>query len=401
MQSDHPLRVAIVTQFPMHRYFSEHTGICTEQFSEHPTSWVVNLLPLLAVRSDLEVHLVSLGTYLDGDFRFSDGGIHYHFLRGARIRYQLATFFTIDKSKIHTELRQIQPDIVEAFGTEAGFSYAGVTSKYPCIVYITGIVNYLFNRVKINPASLQWLRFLIAQFVERDTVRRGKYFFVENEFAEQFVRSLNLKASIYKIPNIINPIFFSLTTGLSTRCKSLLFVGAVSEKRKGAWVLLEAFFQLYTQFPDLELAMVGPYDQIDMERLYKQLGERRMTKAVRLYGLKPPEFIANLMQDGAILIHPALMDFSPNSVLEAMVAGIPVVASRVGGIPYMVEEGVTGLLAEPGNSEDLVKKITFLLEHPAAAKSLGENAARKMRRHLNHERIVEEIVTIYHLIAKD
>jgi glycosyltransferase involved in cell wall biosynthesis len=164
---------------------------------------------------------------------------------------------------------------------------------------------------------------------------------------------------------------------------------------------LEAFFQLYTHFPDLELAMVGPYDQIFMERLYNQFGEQRLTKSIRLYGLKPPEFIANLMRDGAILIHPALMDSSPNSVLEAMVAGIPVVASRVGGIPYIVEEGVTGLLAEPGNSEDLAKKITFLLEHPADAKSLGENAARKMRLHLNHHRIVDEIVTIYHNIAKD
>jgi glycosyltransferase involved in cell wall biosynthesis len=401
MQSDRPLRVALVTQFPMHRYFSERISIWTEHFSEHPTSWVVNLLPLLAARSDLEVHLVSLGSYLDGDFRFSDGGIHYHFLRGARIRYQLATFYRIDQRKIHAELGQIRPDVVEAFGTEAGFTYAGVTSKYPCIVYMLGIVNYLFNRVKISPASLQWLRFLVAQFAERDTVRRGKYFFVENEFAEQFVRSLNPKTSIYKIPNIINPIFFSLTTDLSTRCKRLLFVGAVSEKWKGAWNLLEAFFQLYTQFPDLELAMVGPYDQIFMERLYKQFGEQRLTKSIRLYGLKPPEFIANLMRDGAILIHPALMDSSPNSVLEAMVAGIPVVASRVGGIPYIVEEGVTGLLAEPGNSEELAKKITFLLEHPAEAKSLGENAARKMRQHLNHERIVEEIVTIYHHIVKD
>ena len=64
------------------------------------------------------------------------------------------------------------------------------------------------------------------------------------------------------------------------------------------------------------------------------------------------------------------------TIWEAYATKRPVVASRIGGIPYSVEEGKTGLLFEPGNERDLAEKITYLIAHPDEADSMGEAGRR-------------------------
>jgi glycosyltransferase involved in cell wall biosynthesis len=85
----------------------------------------------------------------------------------------------------------------------------------------------------------------------------------------------------------------------------------------------------------------------------------------------------------------------PVSVLEAMSMGIPVVASNIGGIPELMENGKTGILVESNNSEKLSSAIIEILENPGKAKQMSEAAKERVRRNFTIEKMVGQLTSIY------
>ena len=75
--------------------------------------------------------------------------------------------------------------------------------------------------------------------------------------------------------------------------------------------------------------------------------------------------------------------------VEAMAAGIPVIASRIGGLPYTVSDGVTGLLCEPGNAADLAQKIARLLDDPALRRQMGLAGRKRFEEDFTWETVIE------------
>jgi glycosyltransferase involved in cell wall biosynthesis len=85
----------------------------------------------------------------------------------------------------------------------------------------------------------------------------------------------------------------------------------------------------------------------------------------------------------------------PLVILEAMSFGLPVIASRIGGLPELVDEGVTGLLFEPGDSVDLAEKLTLLWGDPELCRSMGIAGRRKAVKHFNEREYWLRLSEIY------
>ncbi len=85
---------------------------------------------------------------------------------------------------------------------------------------------------------------------------------------------------------------------------------------------------------------------------------------------------------------------------EAMLGGMPVIGSRTGGTPELIEEGKTGFLFEYGNSDDLADKIKRLIQNKELLKEMGENAREYAKSHFMIERCVNEIMGVYRSVAK-
>ena len=83
------------------------------------------------------------------------------------------------------------------------------------------------------------------------------------------------------------------------------------------------------------------------------------------------------------------------SLLEAMACGKPVVATRIGGVPEVVEEGKTGLLVPPGDSPALAEALLRLLRDPALRTRMGEAGRRRAERLFDQRRQVEQITAVY------
>ncbi len=86
----------------------------------------------------------------------------------------------------------------------------------------------------------------------------------------------------------------------------------------------------------------------------------------------------------------------PIVLAEAMQFGKPVICSRIGGLPEIVDDGVTGLLFEPGNESDLREKIDWLWKRPAVCRRMGEAGRKKAFREYSEERYYERLISFYH-----
>lgn len=396
------LRVAILAPYPLRMKYGDRLKFRTPESLEHPTSWVVNLLRLATdAYPEIDFHLVSFSSHLAHDVHLEDNGVHYHFLRGVPFRLQALTAYQVDRLILTRMLKHIAPDVVEAFGTEGPYAYSAVTTPYPCVVYMQGIVTEILKQM---PEGLftrfQWINLYITRYIERWTIRHGKTFIAENEFTAKFVRLLNPNARIYNIPNLINPLFFNIIRNPTEEQQDILFIGAINE-RKGALDLLSAFFIVQQRFPQCKLILIGPISD-DMKNKIEVLAvEYGLIDSIQLCGQQTPEFIAKAMSRAAMLVHPSWMDSSPNSVLEAMAAGLPVIANRVGGIPFIIQDGETGLLCEPRRIDLLSSKIIELLQSDQIRLELGGKAKKWMKHNLNPFRIVSEYIKIYYDIHTD
>ena len=116
---------------------------------------------------------------------------------------------------------------------------------------------------------------------------------------------------------------------------------------------------------------------------------------------KDPNMVARYYQAANVYIHAAKADTFPNTVLEALACGIPVVATAVGGIPEQIKEARTGFLVLPGDTEAMTEAIVRLLTDDQLHKFLGKNAAQDARQRFGMKRQVDDYIDWYHEISEN
>jgi glycosyltransferase involved in cell wall biosynthesis len=152
--------------------------------------------------------------------------------------------------------------------------------------------------------------------------------------------------------------------------ESPLVVGCVAflSKRKGVNNLIDAFRQVVDRCPRARLQIIG--DGEERAALLAQIGALELQRHVELLGARPD--VSKLMNAFDIAVLPSLWEPFGLVIVEAMACAKPVVATRVGGIPEIVEHGRTGLLVPAATVEPLAQALLSLIENAALRKRLGE-----------------------------
>lgn len=117
--------------------------------------------------------------------------------------------------------------------------------------------------------------------------------------------------------------------------------------------------------------------------------------AVVFAGERPVEEVADLLAAADVFVLASRWEGLPYSVIEAMMAGLPVVASRVGGLPELVVDGLTGFLVPPGDAEALGRALARLLRDPAERARMGEAARRRALAEFTVDRMVAGTRSVY------
>lgn len=138
--------------------------------------------------------------------------------------------------------------------------------------------------------------------------------------------------------------------------------------------VIRAFRKIKDRFPDARLSVVGDgSERARLEELVEAIG---LTDSVTFHGQLRHEQVQVLYAENDIAVNASNVDNLPGSILEAWACGLPQVSTRAGGIPYMIEDGVTGLLVEMNDCDALAAKVVELLENPDLARRLASNGRR-------------------------
>ncbi len=168
----------------------------------------------------------------------------------------------------------------------------------------------------------------------------------------------------------------------------IIYAGRLGEE-KGLKTLLRA----WKKSPKAKLKILGsgPY-----ENKLKEISATFQLNNVEFLGLQPHKQCINLIRKARFLIMPSeCYETFGLTIIEAFACGKPVIASNLGAMAELVENGKTGLLFEPGNADDLAEKLLFLWNNNSMAKNMGENARLEFEAKYTPERNYQLLMGIY------
>ena len=213
----------------------------------------------------------------------------------------------------------------------------------------------------------------LARAVIKESFTGAAVVVVPTESQRAWMRSISRDTRVACVPHPVTPA--AAPAAIAERPNIVLFLGKL-EQRKGVFDLLDAVAAARATVPDLRLVCAGEGDRGAVARYAQQLG---IADAVKFTGWVGPSGKRALLDAAAVFALPSYAESMPVSLVEAMAAGIPVIATGVGGIPEAVTEGVTGFLVGPGDISTLTRTLRkVLLDRPLAARvgAAGREAAR-------------------------
>lgn len=169
--------------------------------------------------------------------------------------------------------------------------------------------------------------------------------------------------------------------------------------KKGLKSAMQAFAMFHGFQPNSRFVIAGEGPM--KETLIALARELGVAKAVELRGFLDQAALAKLYAESHVFVHPSEMTSDqnqegvPNSMLEAMATGLPVLATRHGGIPEAVTDGASGLLCGERDPQALMEAMFRFTEHPENMLAMGEDAARSVREEFSQQRAIERLESFY------
>lgn len=233
------------------------------------------------------------------------------------------------------------------------------------IVHVHGSQLDLVERSRIRTLELRLIARLAARCV------------VPTPWATRMLGRLGVGATCISNPVRISPGTEPLVRAASSRLR-LLFVGSLG-RRKGVPDLIAAVAEARAAGSDVTLLLVGKEEQRGERRTIEdEIRRTRQEHVVTFAGLKSASELHELYAGADAVCLPSQREVLPMTLLEAMAFGLPVIATSVGGIPDLVEDGTTGLLVAPRSVEELAAAISRLARDPELRHALGRAAQARV-----------------------
>lgn len=342
----------------------------------------------LAAIEGVETHVVTSvrGLKLPED-RVTAAGVHVHLLPLFG-RLGCLTGFEIDRGRIRGKLREIDPDVVHVH-TLLMYGFTALERGWPSVLTMHGI----YYRDSASSRGLDRLQTRLACAYEANTVHRARHISAINRYSANAFDGHVRTSDVRYIDNPLNDRWF----GIDDRAEPgrILFGGFITDL-KNLLYLLEAVTRLTDKHPHLRLRVAGGVrDQGYYERCLAFVSEHGIEKNVEFLGPLSVDGMLEEHSKASMLVLASKQENAPMIISEAMAAGRPVVATNVGGVAEMVENGVSGFVVPLDDPGELAARIDCILADEQLGKQMGEAGKAIAQRRFRRSVVVEKTIEFY------
>ncbi len=354
---------------------------------------VLNLVNVLKNERDLELHILTIDYDQDVPYKPIQN-VHLHWLPAQKGRNRL-TLFAPERKWFRRKIRELNPALVHVHGTDI-YGYGTKNLPYPTLLTVHGILSreakIIEKNLNLKVKLFNLLKNNFNHFFENATLKSASHIVVISPYVEEQIKN-RTNARFYYIDNPVDQRFFELEG--KNRAYRLLFVGMI-RARKGVLGLAEAVAELVKKYPNIELHLVGKiFEPEYFALLQKLIQTRRLEKNIVYRGRISDEELFQEFEESQAVVMNSVEESSPMVIEQAMAAGKAVVATRVGGIPHLVENGKTGILVDYGNHGQLVEALEWIVSHPGEAREMGRLGKKVAEERFRPQSIAQKTKALY------
>lgn len=338
-------------------------------------------------------------------------GVSYYLL--PMRKYAWVTKYTKELNLLKTAVQRIDPDMIHVHGTEDVYGLICKDVSCPVIISLQGlrqeIKKYYFSdiskaryfKMMIKNHNLNLLKNLLIWNIktrqEKEIIESNSLFIGRTHFDKACLLAMNPKAEYLMGDDhrIIRKEFYNAEWKLKNTSAHSLHATLSASTFKGIFALIDALEIVKNSIPDIKLNLAGSMSGWIGKELNQTIKKKGLTGHINLLGRCNPEQLIKSMLQSRIFIHPSFIDNSPNSVQEAQILGMPVIASFTGGIPSLIKDHETGMMFPRGDSKYLAQQIIDLILDEKLAERLGKEARKLGESRNNPTHLSNRYCTLY------
>ena len=394
MQTDSTprLRVALVGEYPVAEGAILEGGVQSVTYA---------LAHALAGRPDIDCHVVAAMNNAPTTYR-QIGALHVHYVRRLNLP-RLVTLRTNDVPRLIPVIRSIKPDVVHGQGQDR-HALGALGSKLPCVITPHGVL-FIESRLlqKSRWDALGVLKRRTVTQMEQEVFRRAQDMIIISRYLPRVYGTM-LTARSYFIENPISDEYFHVQR--APEPGRMLFVGTVVP-RKSVHDIVRAIGEAVRKCDSqgetdkawrsqLHFRIAGPILNPGSEaEIRKAIDEYALQKHVTLLGAVSQAQLLDEYARAQVLLMASREETTPQVIAQAMACGLPVIASRVGGIPDMVEDGKSALLFPFGDVQACATHIYRMLDDEAFRQSIESTVRQQAQQRFHPQSVAAQTVSAY------
>jgi len=376
-------------------------------------SWIASLQTALQKQGTAQLALAFI--HPEGKKKVKLNGTTYYLMKKASLPHR---FSRVLQERVYTKqmawaINDFKPDIIQLFGTETVMGLACRFTNVPIVTHIQGWMhpihdtwyppryNVAKDKIKafLNPQKLLGHLYQSNSLIwEEEVCRRARFFMGRTAWDKMVCSILAPNANYFYCSELLRRPFYQCNKWHYDENRPMYIVSIINNATyKGADVILRTAALLKKEH-NFKWIVCGVSDIKWAEQL---TGIKADEVNVKCVGSQPASKLIEHLQKCTCYVHLSYIENSPNSVCEAQLMGVPVVAANVGGVSTLVEDGVTGLLVPANDAYITCSKIRMLQQNSLFSTQLGTQAAAQAEKRHDEQGIVESLQNIYTTILQE
>jgi glycosyltransferase involved in cell wall biosynthesis len=316
-------------------------------------------------------------------------------------------------------IKEFKPDVIHVFGTETFFATIQEFKNIPVVIHLQGLINpilnafypvnsskwnfilsnkYFFDNLKFKGPITHFSKLKKQAVKEAKVLRNSKYVMGRTNWDQTISQFYNSNVTYFHINEVMRPVFYKDCIRPKNSSKVITIVSTISPTiYKGLDLILKTA-ELLKKETNIEFVwkLVGltSKDKL-LKHFEKELNLNHDFLNIQCLGLKTPDELVNTLNDSDLFIHPSYIDNSPNSVCEAQILGLPVIACNVGGITSLIKSNETGILIPANGMFELAIKIKSFYNNKESFLKIGEQARSVAIFRHNKKLIKQDMLNAY------